>query len=407
MIKTCFTHCALIALVIGFTALICGCDQLTGIFLAPDEGKDDEIDILYEPFTVNIGLSLPITGVHAASFAQSMQRGFNLARDEINNSILSPVRLNFIVEDDMSTVSGTVGAVERLIQAGVPAIVGMPISTHAKQAFPIAQENQVVAFSSVSAAAGLSSIGDYIFRTALATDKLNPAGVQATHAKLRYDRVAMLYDDDDVFSTSSNEQFTAALEDLGVAVATTQTFQTWDTDFSAQLAEIRAANPDVLFISALPSDRVKIMVQGRENGITVPYIMPEIALNEVQLAGAAAEGTITFQSWSNTVDNPLNQIFIENYQAAYGIEPDTFAALSYAALNILHRALVEAVIANPSQPDAMAIRGALAATRDFDSILGSFSFDPNGEALYEPVVLMVKKGRREPFQVMSMTEPKQ
>lgn len=59
----------------------------------------------------------------------------------------------------------------------MPAIVGTAISTQAKQAFPIAQENGVVAFSSVSTAAGLSSIGDYIFRAGLATDKMNPAGV--------------------------------------------------------------------------------------------------------------------------------------------------------------------------------------------------------------------------------------
>ncbi|MDE0042742.1 MAG: ABC transporter substrate-binding protein [Candidatus Poribacteria bacterium] len=400
MIKTCLTRCAMVAWVIGFTVLICGCDQLTSIIFAPDEWKDDPdewkddgIDVLYEPFTVNIGLSLPMTGVHAVSFGQSMQRGFNLARDEINNSQLNPVRLNFIVEDDMSTVAGTVGAVQRLIQASVPAIVGMPISTHAKQAFPIAQEHQVVAFSSVSAAAGLSSIGDYIFRAALATDKLNPAGVRTTHAKLRYERVAMLYDHADVFSTSSNEQLTVALEELGVEVAITQTFQTGDADFSPQFTKIRESNPDALFVSSVASDLAKIMVQGRENEIAAPYIIPGLAMNQVQLAGAAAEGTITFHSWSNAVDNPLNKIFVENFQTAYGVEPDAWAALSYAALTILHRALVEAVIINPQQPDAMAIRSALAATTEFDTILGSFSFDPNGEALYEPVVLMVKDGQ--------------
>ena len=102
----------------------------------------------------------------------------------------------------------------------MPAIVGTAISTQAKQAFPIAQENGVVAFSSVSTAAGLSSIGDYIFRAGLATDKMNPAGVKVTHANLGYERVALIYNHADVFSTARNADVNAALMELGVEVAT-------------------------------------------------------------------------------------------------------------------------------------------------------------------------------------------
>ena len=84
------------------------------------------------------------------------------------------------------TVEGGVAAVQQLVDQGVPAIVGIGISTHLKEAFPIAQENGVVAFSSISSAAGLSSIGDYIFRAAIPTDTLIPNGVMATQAKLGY-----------------------------------------------------------------------------------------------------------------------------------------------------------------------------------------------------------------------------
>jgi len=112
---------------------------------------------------MDIGLVAPLTGEFAAPYGLSMERGFNLARDEINGSHCSPIRFNFIVEDDTSTVEGTVGAFHRLVEAAVPAIVSIAISTHGAQAFPVAQENKVVAFSSVSSAASLSGIGDYIF----------------------------------------------------------------------------------------------------------------------------------------------------------------------------------------------------------------------------------------------------
>lgn len=404
MTRTFFTRYAAMVSVMALVAGLFGCDQLAGILLAPDEGKHDGTDALYEPIAMDIGMVAPLTGVHADRLGKSMAHGFNLARTEINNSPLSPVRINFIVEDDMSTVPGTLAAFDRLLATGVPAIVGIPISTHAKQAFPVAQDNQVVAFSSTSSSAGLSGIGDYIFRAGLAADKLSPAGVRATHEKLRYQRVAMLYDEVDVYSTSSNEQLTTALEPLNADVVATQTFRTGDSDFSIQLTAILESEPEVLFVSALPVESVKIMVQGREIGITAPYIIPELALNEAHLAGDAAEGTITFLSWSKTLDNPINQAFVENYQSTYGSEPDPWAAQSYATLHILHAAIVNALAADTEAPDATAIRDALAMVDGFDTNLGSFSFDPNGEAVYEPVVLKVKDGQFELFENTQISE---
>ena len=67
-------------------------------------------------------------------------------------------------------------------------------------------------------------------------------------------------------------------------------------------------------------------------------------MNEVQLAGEASEGTITFVSWSSTSHNPLNQAFVERYRGAYGIEPDPWAAQSYLTLLILFAGIVTALI---------------------------------------------------------------
>ncbi|MDE0040855.1 MAG: ABC transporter substrate-binding protein [Candidatus Poribacteria bacterium] len=382
-------------LILGLIAGLCGCDLVANILLAPDEGADGGGHIVDEPITMSIGMVAPLTGRFASSSGLSMERGFLVARDEINEFELNPVRIEFIIEDNQSTTEGTIAAFERLIDAGVPAIVGLAVSTHAKQAFPIAQENKVVAFSPISSAAGLSSIGDYIFRAALAVDRLNPAGVRTTHALLGYERVALIYDAADVFSTSSNQYFAATLKELGVEVTTMQTFQTGDTDFTAQLTEIMESNPDAVFISALDMEAVSIMIQGREIGTTARYITPQLRDGVARLAGAAAEGTVTFTNWSSTLDNPINQNFVERYRTTYGIEPDTRAAQSYATLFILYVAILEALGQSSDivAPDAMAIRDALAMTKDFDTNMGPFSFDSNGEAIHKEVVLVVKDGR--------------
>ena len=243
----------IIALIAGFSA----CDQIQGLLLpAPSQMENLSGEI-------SVGLVLPITG-RLASFGLPIQRGFELAVEEVNNSQLSDVKLQFITEDDQSTIEGAVAAYNKLIhQDGVSAIFGPTTSGQAEAAFPIAQQNRVVAFSSSSNASGLSALGDFIFRAGLTTDVLIPGGVRATHAKLGYQRVATIYDEIDLYSIDSHEKFRATLTESGVEILITETFQSNDTDFSEQLTRIKDTNPDAIFIAAQLPEQTGILIQGR------------------------------------------------------------------------------------------------------------------------------------------------
>lgn len=378
--KRVFTQALVILLIVG----LCGCDVIHEIITS---------DVPDESITIDIGMAIPVTGKHEFVYGLPMWRGFNLARDEINSIEGNPVKINFIVEDDMSTLEGAIAAFERLVESGVPAIVGMPVSDYAQHTFRIAEENKIVAFSSVSAAAGLSGIGNYIFRAALATDKGNPSGVNITYEKLGYETVALIYNESDLYSSSSYEYLLNGLSALDVDIVTTQTFQAGDTDFTAQLTAIMELNPDVLFITGLGTEDAEVMIQGRALGITSQYIVPGLGLHGVEFAGEAAEGAIAFTGWFSELDNPINRAFLERFQLTHGRDPEEIDALSYATIFILYHAIIEAMAKDfTSVPDSTAIRDELATVRDFDTNLGSFSFDSNGEAVYEPAVLIVENG---------------
>ena len=70
------------------------------------------------------------------------------------------------------------------------------------------------------------------------------------------------------------------------------------------------------------------MMQRRDLGLlsSVPYIVPELGVYDVDRASDAAEGTITFTTWISASDTPLNQMFVEYYRTACGIETDAWAA---------------------------------------------------------------------------------
>ena len=376
---------AIIALITGLSA----CDQIGQLLLsAPTqmEGVSGEI---------SIGLVYPATG-RLASVGLEMESGFELALGEINNSQLGKTKLKFITEDSQGNAEGATAAFNKLIhQDGVSIILGPATSSATAAAFPIAQQSGVVAISATAAARDLSAIGEFVFRTILTTDVLITSGINATQATLGYQKAAIIYDETDLFSADGATVMRAALIANGVEVLTTQTFQSGDTDFSAQLTHIKDLNPDVILVSVLPPDKPEILIQARQLGIpdSVTFIINTLTTADVHAAGDAAEGAIAFTSWVNTADTPKNQVFVQNYRTKYGIEPNIWAAQSYATVYILAKAIADA-----RSTDAAAIRDALANITDIDTVLGKFSFDAVGDAVYDPVALIVQNGELQIFE---------
>ncbi len=379
-----FTSIVLIVtLIVGFSA----CERMSQVIQPTTPQPADESS------EMSIGIALPLTGPLAPA-GTLMKQGFTLAIDEINKADVSDLNLKFIFEDDAGTADGAVKAFNTLIDIeGVSVILGPASSSATEAAFPIAKENQVVAISPTAGARGLTAISDFVFRIPLTSDVVVSKGIEVTHTKLGYQRVVTMYDETDLFSTDRDATLQEAFTARGVEVLTTETFESGDTDFSAQLTRIQALNPDAIFVSALPPEKPGILIQAHQLGISVPFIVSSLTDVEVEAAGAAAEGAITFTGWLPTDDTPGNQAFVKNYSATFGMEPNAFAASSYAAVYILAEA-----IKNAQSTDSIAIRDALTAIRDFDTVLGKFSFDANGDAVYDPKVLIVKDGRLQAFE---------
>ncbi|MDE0686218.1 MAG: ABC transporter substrate-binding protein [Candidatus Poribacteria bacterium] len=373
---------AFLSVIIGLIAGLSACERVSQI-TQPTTSQ------MAEPSgEISIGVVLPLTGRLADSFGIPISQGFELARSEINAAHPSGTKLNFIIEDDQSTVEGAVEAFNKLIEDGVSVILGPATSSQTEMTFPVAQENQVVAISPTSSARGLSAIGDYVFRVALTTDKLIPPGIEVTQPKLGYQRAATMYDETDLFSTDGDASVQEVLAANEVEVIATETFQSGDTDFSQQLTRIQTLNPDVIFVSCLSPEKPGILMQGHKLGISAPFIVRTLTAADVQAAGAAAEGAITFVGWGAALDTPGNQAFVENYNTKFKIELTNYAARSYATLHILAEA-----IANAKSSDAASIRDALASIKDLDTILGKFSFNADGDAVYDAKVLIVKDGK--------------
>ena len=357
---------------------------------------------------ITVGAVAPLTGA-LASTGRGMRNGFELAVKEINAS--SPPagrKIRLLVEDNLGTLDGNRAAYDRLVARGVPAILG-PFTSSATDSVvvPLSKREKVVAVGPTSAANGLSAKSDYLFRTTLSVNRLVPEGVRCiTALREGWEDVAAIVNDADTFSRSSHDEIKRAFaENDDVNLLPEQKFRRTGNEelpaLTAQLNAVRNADADALFVSALPPGRIGVMVQARRLGMDIRFVHTLLTIDEAgrangQLAGSA-NGAVSFSSWSTGIDTPGNAAFIRSYRSEYGEPPNAFAARSYASVYILARAIADA----GGSTDSESIRAALADIRNLDTVLGVFSFDENGDAVYDPVVEEVRDGA---FEVLECPE---
>ncbi len=343
------------------------------------------------PAEIRVGVVLPLTG-DGGPLGQIVRNGMELARDEANRYEFGSATLQFIVEDSESTPEVAAAAFEKLIyEDNVTVILGPGYSSSAAVAFPIAQENRVVAFSPTAAAAGLGAIGDFVFRVPAPVSRIAQSTLEVVTSELQLNRIAVIYDSTDVFSASGYVETVKALAELGVEMLGAEAFATGQTDFTAALTRIDNLKPDVILVWTRPLERVAIPVQGRQLGIPygIPFLVFGFASSQIEQAGPAAEGLITGTFWSHSIETPENRAFIENYRVRFGGEPDLFAAEGYVCVQILAAALKGAG-STRSEP----VRDAL-ATIELPTVVGQFAFDANGDPTYPAVLQVVRNGRFE------------
>jgi branched-chain amino acid transport system substrate-binding protein len=341
-----------------------------------------------------IGFAFSMTG-GAAAYGATQKNGAQLAIDEINAAAgQDGIKIVGIFDDDASVPQQGVNVFNKFINADkVSLIIGPTLSNTAQVTDRIAQLAGVPVLAISNTAKGITDIGDFIFRDSLTEAVVIPNTIRVAKEKLGIKKVAVFYGNDDAFTKGGYDAFKTALADAGIEVLTEQTFAKGDRDFSPQLTQIKGKNPDAIIVSALVEEASGIVSQARQLGI--PASIPILGGNGfnspalIKNAGEAAEGVMMGASWNATSPLPLNKKFVEAFTAKYSSPPDQFAAQAYAGVYIAY----EAIKKTGSTEDRKAIRDAMAKIKDFESVLGKFSFTEGRDADHTPVVQVVKGGK--------------
>ena len=149
--------------------------------------------------------------------------------------------------------------------------------------------------------------------------------------------------------------------------------QLGQTDYAAEIAQIRASGADSVFFFLPGGMGISFLKQYADSGVDLPVVGPAFSFDQgiLQAVGPAALGVVNTSQWSKDLDNPANAAFVESFQAEYGRLPSLYASQGFDTANLLISALETADVADPD-----AFRAALRAA-DFDSVRGDFRFGPN------------------------------
>jgi branched-chain amino acid transport system substrate-binding protein len=342
--------------------------------------------------TIKIGEFASLTGKEAA-FGQSSHKGTLLAIDSINAAGgLLGKQIDLVYEDNRSTPGESATIAKKLITRDkVVAILGEVASGRSLEAGPIAQANKIPMISPSSTNPKVTETGDYIFRVCFTDPFQGKLLSEFAKRTLKVQKVAIFSDVAAPYSVGLAQYFREPFAANGGQVVSEQKYTGGDKDFKAQLTAIRAAGPDAIFVPGYYTDAGLIVVQARQLGITVPLFggdgweAPEL----LQIAGSALEGTFYSTHFSAENDDPKVQKFVADFRARFnGETPDAMAALGYDSAMVLADAITRA-----GATDGPKLRGAIAATKDFEGVTGKTTLDAQRNATKSAVIITVKDGK--------------
>ncbi len=195
-------------------------------------------------------------------------------------------------------------------------------------------------------------------------------------SSLGYKTVAIIHDTTD-YGKGHNQYFSSALARIGKAKIVGTFGVTADQqDFTAELTQIKALNPQVIYFGGLTPIGVRIRLQMDKLGIKAVFdgtsgIVPDAF---IQGLGPLAEGTLAFREGAPIEKLPGGKFFMEKYNAQkYPDPPEAYGAFAYAAMNMILDTIEQV------GPDRKKVIAALGNVKDRDSIVGKITFDDHGQ----------------------------
>jgi branched-chain amino acid transport system substrate-binding protein len=333
---------------------------------------------------IKIGSILGLTGNYAA-YGVKMQRGFDLALNEINalnNEDNQKIKL--IVEDSQFDPTKSVTAYKKLIGIdGIKIIVGITGSRNALPVCEVSKNDDIVIIDALGSAPKLTTDGGPNYFRIMASDALAGKYNVAWAIENGMKKPAIVFIEDE-WGTSYRDAVIKYLSNSGVEEFESFGINAGMKDFRTIIERIRKFNPDTIFLLIYAREGSSFIKQLRQAGITPKiYGSDNISSTEFISAGnEVVEGI--FVAMPAPVKGENYERFVETYRSVYNEEPDANVIKSYDALMLTYNAILK-VGTEPAKLRSLFGSGDFS----YGGISGEIKFDENGDLLDQEYTRMV------------------
>jgi len=394
---------ALLALLVGVLALTAaGCggdDEGDGGGGGTEAGQEGEGQ------TVKIVSDLPLQG-SSREQTETMVNAIKLYLEQIGNKAG-----NYTIEyesfDDATAAKGAWDEAKCAENArtfvedeSILGVVGTFNSGCAKIEVPIANEASLAYVSPANTATGLTHEGpgaepgepDKYYptgernyaRVIVADDKQGQAGA----ALMEEEDVESVYilDDKETYGKGLADQFQQAAEEQGIEVLGREGIDGSASNYRSLMNKIAQADPDAIYFGGIIENNAAQLIKDKV-GAGMPndevlFVGPDgIFVDELLgQAGDAADGIyVTFGGLPESELSAEGQEFVETYESKYDDQIQPYTAYAYEAANVMLDAIERAADEAGGVPERQAVVEQVFATEDFEGVLGTWSFDEEGD----------------------------
>ena len=357
---------------------------------------------------IKVGGVGPLTG-GAAIYGNAAKNGATIAAEEIN--ALGGLQIDLRYEDDAHDPEKSVNAYNTLKDWGMQAFLGS-VTSGPGAATSVEANNDHMFYLTPSASSTdvlggvanpLTGTVDIdrkatVFQMCFVDPNQGSASAQYISDKSLGSKIAVIYKNDDIYSTGVYNSFASKAAELGLNIVSTTTFtEDTKTDFSVQLNDAKSNDADLVFLPMYYDAAALIFTQANSMGYAPKWFGIDGMDGILGVDGfdkSLAEGVMLLTPFNADSTDSKTKSFVEKYQEKYGEIPNQFAADGYDCVYAIYNALKdEKVDGSTSASDMCDILIKKFTSMSFDGITGDgMTWGADGAVTKSPKGMYIENG---------------
>ena len=353
--------------------------------------------------TFKIGHIGPLTGA-ASLYGIATDHGAELAVEEIN-ALGGDIQFELNSQDDVHDAETSVNAYNNLKDWGMQMLVGTTTTTPCIAVAAETNSDRIFEITPSASSPTVTEGKDNVFQMCFTDPNQGTASAQYIYEQKLGEKIAVIYNVADAYSTGIYQKFMAEAKTLGLNVVSESSFTDDNaTDFSTQVNEAKNAGADLIFLPMYYQPASLILDQANKMGYTPKFFGVDGMDGILDMEGfnkELAEGVMLLTPFVATAEDDLTKNFVTKYEEKYGETPIQFAADAYDCVYAIYAAIQKSgVTADMSADEICEKMIATFTSGDFtvDGLTGAgMTWSANGEVAKDPKGMVIENGVYQPL----------